>query len=143
MSINLPNLLDPLDPQELIEDQLLILITDFLFKTYPSSPQSRVEVLLNVAEKYSQSSNPDTRVHLARDASLLQETIINLTRQRKRDALCGGCRKEKIRSTSRDITRRILDKCNPSHESGNESRTNLTYTSYAPPIEREDLRLSL
>jgi hypothetical protein len=47
-----PDLLDPLDPQELIEDQLLILITDFLFKTYPSSPQSRVEVLLNVAEVF-------------------------------------------------------------------------------------------
>ena len=71
-----PDLLDPLDPQELIEDQLLILITDFLFKIYPSSSQSRVEVLLNVAEKNSQSSNPDIRVHLACDASLYKRLLL-------------------------------------------------------------------
>jgi hypothetical protein len=69
-----------LDSQEVIEQKLLTIITDFLVTNYPSSPQARLEILLNVTDKISCQWNPDIHVDLARESTLPQETILNLMR---------------------------------------------------------------
>jgi hypothetical protein len=77
----------PVDKQEKIEERLLELITDLFIQEYPSSPQSRVEVLLNVVEKYVGDSNPEINVDLARESTLPQETILKLMRPIIKDHL--------------------------------------------------------
>jgi hypothetical protein len=78
---------DFLDSQEVIEQKLLTIITDFLVTNYPSSPQARLEILLNVTDKISCQWNPDIHVDLARESTLPQETILKLMRPIIKDHL--------------------------------------------------------
>jgi hypothetical protein len=86
-SIDIDHQLPGLDIQDAIEDQLHKLITKLLIEKYPSSLQSRVEVLFNVVEKYLGDSNPEINVDLARESTLPQETILKLMRLIIKDLL--------------------------------------------------------